>query len=272
MARLLSLIRRRRTERALGVAVLVAALAMIAMPLAAGAGDGGDLLPDLKTRPLEDIQIGPDGSGRELRFTNDVLNAGPGALQVDPDPPGTGDCDGDGDANNDRTASQRIYADADADGTFKRSTDTQYASRPVGCMVFHPAHSHWHFNDFARYKLRKNSSGNKVATSTKVSFCMRDSFRRAGSLPGSPSSEYFDDCTPNSTMGISVGWSDLYDYLLADQDLDITGLPDGWYCLSSTADPDERLDEADDSNNRESAKVKITGGQARVSDNPCARR
>lgn len=273
MAWLLSLIRRGRTERLAGWAVAIGALAMVAMPLTAGAGDAGstELLPDLRTRELRDIRITPDGSGRELRFTNDVLNAGPGALQVDPDPPGSGDCDGDGDVDNDRTATQRIYVDADADGVFRRSEDASYVSRAVGCMAFHPAHDHWHFNDFARYKLRRNSTGRKVATSTKVSFCMRDSRLRAGSIPGSPSSEYFEDCAPDSTMGISVGWSDEYDWGLPDQDLDVTGVPEGWYCLSSTADPDERLAEGDDSNNRESTKVRITAGGARVSDNACGR-
>lgn len=271
MARLLSLIRRRRTERLLAAAI--AATAVVAMPLTAGAGAGSDeLLPDLKTRELKDIRTGADGTGRELRFSNDVLNAGPGVLQVDPDPPGSGDCDGDGDVENDRTATQRVYTDADADGTFRRSTDTSYDSSPVGCMVFHPAHGHWHFNDFARYKLRRNSTGRRVAVSTKVSFCMRDSWRRAGSTPGSPSSPYFEDCAPNATMGISVGWSDEYGWYLADQDLDITGLPEAWYCLSSTADPNERVREDDNSNNRASTKLKITDGSVRVSDNPCGRR
>ena len=274
MARLLSLIRRRRTERLLAAATAIAALVVVALPFTAGAGGAGSdqLLPDLKTRELTDVRTGTDGPGRELRFSNEVLNAGPGVLQVDPDPPGSGDCDGDGGVENDRTATQRVYTDADANGGFRRSMDTGYASSSVGCMVFHPAHGHWHFNDFARYKLRRNSTGRRVAVSTKVSFCMRDSWRRAGSTPGSPSSPYFEDCAPNATMGISVGWSDEYGWSLADQDLDITGLPEAWYCLSSTADPDGRLKEDDDMNNRASTKLRITAGSVQVSDNPCSRR
>jgi hypothetical protein len=42
-------------------------------------------------------------------------------------------------------ATQVMYRDADGNGRFRRDTDTGLARRSAGCMVFHPAHDHWHF-------------------------------------------------------------------------------------------------------------------------------
>ena len=87
------------------------------------------------------------------------------------------DCDGDGDPLNDRKAFQRIFGDTDGDGVFTRGSDTVLSKRFAGCSIFHVAHDHWHFEEFARYRLVKPKTEDVVASSEKVSFCVRDSIR-----------------------------------------------------------------------------------------------
>ena len=50
-------------------------------------------------------------------------------------------------------------------------------------------------------------------------------------------------------MGLSPGWQDPYTWLLPDQRLDITGLPDGKYRLVAKADPNNWFRETDERNN-----------------------
>lgn len=251
----------RRLRRALAVSLL--AFAAAASPAA-----GATLSPDLKTLKIRDVSVGPDAGGRELRFTNEVGNGAAGPLEVDP--VGKVDCNDDGDTTNDRLAFQRLYRDPNGDGLLDRETESDYRLAAAGCMAFHPAHSHWHFNDFARYTLRRNSNGNLMAGSTKVSFCMLDSYYAFPSVPGSSDASYFDSCAPSRSMGISPGWSDIYGADLADQDLDVTGLSDGWYCLESAADPDGRLRETVNANNARRLKLKLIDGGVDVSKRDCS--
>ena len=36
---------------------------------------------------------------------------------------------------------------------FDRLEDTETVAEPVGCMIFHDIHNHYHFEDFAQYDL-----------------------------------------------------------------------------------------------------------------------
>ena len=61
---------------------------------------------------------------------------------------------------------------------------------------------------------------------------------------------------------MSVGWADVYTWDLFGQSLDITGLPDGFYWLLSTADPANLLNEgggAAESNNTAAVKIRLQG-------------
>ena len=170
---------------------------------------------------------------------------------------------------NDREAFQRIFGDADGDGTFTRGIDTVLGRRFAGCSVFHIEHDHWHFEEFARYRLVKPSTGRLVASSEKVSFCVRDSIRFDAALPGSPSAPHYGACTQDSVTGLSIGWADYYGSTLPGQELDIRGLPDGRYCLRNEADPADRLDESDEENNGRSTLVRIRGREARNLGEAC---
>jgi hypothetical protein len=228
---------------------------------------GGDLLPDLETRLPQDLEIVTVRQGnwfeRRLRFDNEVANVHTGPLELYPR---SAHCDGDGDVRNDRLAIQRIYRDANGNGYFERGTDaaSREAYDPAGsCMVFHPQHRHWHFEEFASYELKPirpdNSLGAAVASSTKVSFCVLDIHRRRPDLPGSPERKHYTQCDRGSTLGISVGWSDEYHSTLADQYVTITDVPDGPYCLVSTADPRGKVVELTKANNAAGVKVTVSG-------------
>lgn len=222
-----------------------------------------ELLPDLHTLAPKDLAVVVVRQGsrleRRLRFGNEIANGGRGPLELypvsTPCNPGT---------RNYRLVMQRIYQDTNNNGQFDRGVDAVSREVPAGCMVFHPAHRHWHFEDFARYELYAFSGaqlGVKVAESTKVSFGVIDIHRPESDLAGSPPSAYYTTCDRTSTNGLSVGWSDEYP-ALPDQYLAIDGVPDGAYCLVSTSDPSNRLVEMDDTNNRTGVQVQLAGTTA----------
>jgi hypothetical protein len=245
-------------RRCLASGAALIALAGVASPASARPPR---LLPDLKTLPMPELNVcsNPDDidcataeAGQTvLRLSNWIGNRGRGPMEIFPSKT-SHNCDGDGDPLNDRTAYQRIYRDTNLDGRFERSKDRDSDTRVAGCMAFHHAHFHWHFNDFARYTLR-SASGDVVSQGTKISFCVLDSDLAWPDLPGSPAIGYYpvggNGCDEVATEGLSVGWSDVYGYYLAGQQLDVTGLEAGSYCLISKADPINLLVERNNWNN-----------------------
>jgi hypothetical protein len=229
------------------------------------------LLPDLRTKEPERLSITTSNGERRLRFDNEVGNASAGPLELVGN--GASDCDGDGVVETaEKPAYQRVYADADADGVFRRGTDTAYSETQTGCIAYHPAHDHLHFQDFANYALARLSDGAVVASSFKVTFCIIDSKWFFSALPASPASAYYRDCN-GPRQGISVGWSDEYPYSLADQWLVLNPngkyVGDGEYCLISVADPGDRIREANaagtaESNNWASVRVRLSSSGASV--------
>lgn len=225
------------------------------------------LRPNLVTLPIEDLSIEREQGVRLLRFANVIGNRGPGVLELFPV---ADDCDGDGDPQDDRSAYQRLYADTNGNGVFDRGVDETATERFVGCMFFHPEHDHWHLEDFARYVLSKPKDGRVVALSDKVSFCVRDSIASWQGLPGAPGAPYYRGCTQDGTTGMSVGWADLYGADLFGQSIDLTGVPDGRYCLTSIADPSRRIGERRDDDNRRAILIRIRGSAVRQIKSGCA--
>ena len=92
---------------------------------------------------------------------------------------------------------------------------------------------------------------------------MRDSLAAFPDVPGFSAFAYYGQCARNSITGLSVGWADWYAAFLPGQDLDVTGLPNGRYCLTSTADPRDGIDEADETNNARSRLLRLTRRRGR---------
>jgi hypothetical protein len=248
------------------MASAVAGMAALAVTASAQAA-APELLPDLIGQPAQNLSIQESGGTRTLRLATTVANAGTGPLEVYP--VSGGDCDGDGDPANDRLAYQRVFRDVDGSGDFNRAIDVDSGAHLAGCMIFHPAHMHWHFEDFASYELRKPGFGAVVAATTKVSFCMIDSSPFYPALPGFAASRFFTSCDQDDTEGISVGWGDTYGSSLAGQTIDISGLPDGDYCLAVTGDPSDIIRESDELDNEAVTPIFLSGTSVRGSAADC---
>ena len=231
-----------RAPLALATASLCAA-AVVSLP---GTQAASLQFPDLKVLPPSDIRfdgIKIDGTTHwVLRFTAVTWNAGEGPLELRAayiDPVG-----------------QTVVAQKVFDGT------GHYIEYEAGHMVFHPSHNHWHVERFAQYELWTRweyeqwlASGRQVGaarwygsktTGQGTSVCMRDD-DLIKELRGTPDNKRYRDCGWSS-QGISVGWSDKYDYRLPDQWIDCgeTFPDDGEYVVRLVADPYNQIYESPD--------------------------
>ncbi len=106
---------------------------------------------------------------------------------------------------------------------------------------YHPCHDHYHFEDYAVYRLY-NQQGQEVVPGFKFSFCLLDTARHDPTA--NPTPVY--DCDYH---GIQAGWGDVYSHWLDCQWLDITNVPPGTYTLEIEINPDRILPELDYFNN-----------------------
>jgi hypothetical protein len=217
---------------------------------------GGDLLPDLVTVAPRELEVKFVGGEKRLYFTNEIINQHTGVLEIFTS---SNSCN----SGSGRIVFQRIFQDANNNGAFQRGVDTSSRTTQVGCMVFHTAHNHWHFDDFTEYKL-VNLSGGTVSQGSKQSTCIEDTAPRYDLL-GQPNTKYFGECTSTKPQGISVGWGDIYRSTLPDQYVSIAGVPNGEYCLFSTANPDRNLSETNHNNNSAAVRLVINGNSVTTS-------
>ena len=245
------------------VALAAFALSLTA-PTTAPAAPAPALLPDLVILPVQRYDLLAERYGDQtlLRFSTEIANRGAGPLEVFPSATST-DCDGDGDPANDRDTFQRVFADSNANGILDRGADAVSSERRFGCMHFHPAHDHWHVLDIAGYELAREPGGKTVAGTRKVGFCLSDN-RLAFPSPATPATAVYpigppgsEGCDATATEGLSVGWADLYALGLPGQDLDISGLPRGSYCLILRADPRGLLEESDEANDVRRVRLRL---------------
>jgi hypothetical protein len=148
---------------------------------------------------------------------------------------------------------QRVYR---SDGT--------YYDLPAGDMAYHPTHAHFHFDNYATYTLKPiNAPGASSRTGAKQTFCIMDTDKINGRLPGAPKRAGYTTCS-NTVQGMSVGWGDQYRYYLDGQSIDITGLPDGDYRLTIEVDQSNLLLETNEADNVSSIDIRLTNGAVEV--------
>jgi hypothetical protein len=222
---------------------------------AAGAGVPAGLRPDLRALPAWGIAVmdpeepGEEG-GQQLAFSADVWNAGPSPLVVDGfRRPGTKLMD----------AYQYFY---DGDGE-------QVGFVHTGTLEFdeREGHQHWHFTDFARYRLLK-ADKQEAVRSGKEAFCLTPTHSIDLTVKGANwkphSTGLTSACGEVTSLAIretlDVGWGDTYDQSRPGQAFDLTGLPNGTYYIEITANPEGRLHERSRANNVSLRKV-ILGGR-----------
>ena len=250
-------ITRVRMAAAAGLASAACAFAAVWLSENATAGGAAELPPDLVALAMqqEDLLVTAEDGRRLLRLSTEIANHGAGPLEVFPSAE-SANCDGDGDPANDRDASQRTFADTAGDGGYSAGLDGIESERRIGCMRYHAVHDHWHVLDFARYELRREPAGRVVAKRRKVGFCVGDNriafpdprvplaptypVGQPGGMPG---------CTESATQGISVGWADIYLFFVPGQELGVSELKPGRYCLVTRADPRDLLSESNEDNN-----------------------
>src|SRR5262249_50182203 len=138
----------------------------------------------------------------------------------------------------------------------------------AGAFEFHAEHGHFHF-PFAAYGLYVSnpdgSIGAAVALSTKVGFCIADSFLYAPNLPNAGALGNLGSCShPTSLRGIDIGAVDEYDQTDDGQSISLAGVPDGTYWLRAVVDPDDYFAENDERNNETDVQVAISGNGVTV--------
>jgi hypothetical protein len=69
------------------------------------------------------------------------------------------------------------------------------------------------------------------------------------------------DTNADHVTGISPGWMDVYSHELADQYIEITGVPDGHYLIVTQLDPSRTIRERTRRDNRTSTHILICGDE-----------
>lgn len=230
-------------ERFGGRGVLAVVMALV---IGCGGGDtlegppvGEPMLPDLVSAPPSDLAVSPPGEeGEPLRFTSTIRNVGLGDFVL------RGTRDGER-----WTVEQAVpYSESGSEAV---AVDAPMVWGGDG-------HEHWHVERVAVHWLVPLDEGGEPVEDfderfdAKVGFCFYDAAHSVGF--GAERANYSEDeCGDESSetfsMGLSVGWSDVYDFVLPGQSIDISGLPDGRYRLYAEADQNHAFQESDSTNN-----------------------
>jgi len=143
------------------------------------------------------------------------------------------------------------------------------ASQP-DLFVWSAGHDHYHLQNFNEFLLL-DSSGEPAAVGYKQGFCLRDDHPNDPPTPGAGPVPHFDgECGPNKLMGISAGWSDLYDHNLPGQYVVLDGVPDGDYTLQVTTNAQHVVPEDNYADNTVSVGLSIHDDTVHVIDPPIA--
>lgn len=203
------------------------------------AGEGSARYPDLAGSPPASIYLKANSNKLEIRFSNTILNQGAGPLQVRAQIQG------------EKTAATQEVLD---------EAGNVLETKQVGVFEYHPTHHHTHVDEIALYELRRGSPMGEVVTrAKKVSYCLEDAIQvQSGNMP-----RLYPKCTPE-LQGISPGWADFYGSEVPDQELRVSGLPEGEYYLLVTIDPSAKFLDANRANNMAWTKIYLDPQTVRV--------
>ncbi|MGW1508054.1 lysyl oxidase family protein [Streptomyces sp. NPDC002394] len=213
--------------------------------------------PDLRSLPAYGITISDgdrDVPGKDyLAFSANVWNAGPAQLVVDGfRSPGK--------------------ATMDAYQYFYDTRGKQVGYTPTGTMEWdpRPGHVHWHFTDFASYRLLK-ADKKEAVRSGKEAFCLANTDAVDYTVKNANWHPYNTDlataCGQENSLSVrevlDVGSGDTYTQDLPGQSFDITDVPNGTYYIQVLANPAKRLKETNLDNNSALRKVVLGGTPGR---------
>ncbi len=203
-------------------------------------------LPDLVALPAYAI-VTSHRRGRDyLQFGADVWDRGPASLVVE----------GFRAVGEDRMDAYQYFLE---DGVV-------VGRAPVGSFHFdhRDGHQHWHFLQFARYRLL--DSAQVAIRSRKQAFCLAPTDPIDLTADGAvwqPDHLDFSRCGGPTSIWIRevlpAGWGDTYYQFVPGQSFNITNVPNGSYWIEVRANPAGALFDADPSNDAELREV-ILGG------------
>ena len=216
-------------------------------------------LPDLDQEVPWNLEVTRDQArgGYRLGFSSAVRNVGAGPLIV---------------SGRRRTATPTMTVDQ----LIEQEDAPTAVVEGVGRMryVRSPDHEHWHLLGFERYELRRAAGRAGVVTDRKTGFCLGDRYRARGPKLKArpPEPVYTGRCGLERTgllgltVGISVGYGDVYDPNLEGQSLRLTGLDAGRYRLVHRVNVGRRLRESSYANNAASLLLQLRwrGGRPSV--------
>jgi hypothetical protein len=204
-------------------------------------------------------EVAEQGARRCLRFDQIIANQGDGPFELHYRMEGVA---------TEQQLRQRVH-----------SSDGSFVDFAVDTYEFHPAHAHFHYKNFGQaflYGVRPDGSLDRIRESRKNGFCMIDveNTRFGTDAAGrrwqgeAPRTYYFPACnTPTErdttgtymVNGISVGWADVYNWFLADQFIEISGVPDGIYVLETVANPSGTVHETTLDDNAARVRIRLQG-------------
>lgn len=202
--------------------------------------------PDLRSLPAWGIRV---RKGRFLKFSATVWNAGDSPLVVD----------GFRRRNENLMDAYQYFFDADGDQTgYDRVGTMEWDSRED--------HHHWHFTDFARYRL-VDADKEGVVRSKKESFCLANTDAVDYTVDGAnwqpDNTDLHSACGEKGSLGLrevlDSGSGDTYAQFRPGQSFVLKGIPNGTYFIEVKANPVRNLTESDTSNNVSYRKVIIKG-------------
>jgi hypothetical protein len=204
------------------------------------------VLPDLAPLAPYDLRFSTVAGRTVIRFTGSFWNKGYRAFKlISENQIATGGLDG----------TEDVYQHVESeDGTIRKTF--------AGTFVWHQAHSHHHYGDFAEYIIEpvKVAAGVPALPMSsgrqKTTFCIRDDQRMPADVPHAPLRPVFTTCGKDG-QGVSAGWIDVYASTLPDQYVDVHDFPPGVYALSFLLDPKQRFIEEHADNNIATTLVEI---------------
>ncbi|MGH2747692.1 MAG: lysyl oxidase family protein [Actinomycetota bacterium] len=198
-------------------------------------------------------EIIENGANRCLRFAVGPQNTGRGPLEVSFSPLR--------DASREPTMYQRLHY-----------SDGRVVTREAGSYEYHKTHRHYHFTGFAKMELfkvidRKSGEMVRAGGGHKAGFCLLDfkisQWRRfyqaradsARSDCGSPT---------DAAMGLSTGWTDIYESGLPGNYVDFANNKDGYYVVRVEMDSADKIVETSERDNVAYAFIEVTGTDIRL--------
>lgn len=199
-------------------------------------------------------EMAEQGARQCLRFDQIVANTGEGPFEL-------------------RYRMEGLATEQDLVQRIYRSNGS-VLDRQADTYEFHAVHAHFHYKNFGQSHLyaanADGSRGKRVRSGKKNGFCMID-IENTRFGPGrkgeAPRTYYFPRCNAPTerdetgtymTNGISAGWADVYNWFLADQMIEITGIAPGRYVLETVADPADTIRESREDDQSASVLIELS--------------